>query len=138
MTASWWMRAKASAACDTSSSTPTSCCAPDSNMQPEGELSTRQHASLWEMWSAVHIPRYCNSYRNVIFAKTLASSEGACICSRKQDQYRFSWYLPLAGLRLRWVADQERPPDTTVRLLSLRAKMFLLRQQLEQNVVRVL
>ncbi|MEQ2160602.1 hypothetical protein GOODEAATRI_000970 [Goodea atripinnis] len=31
----------------------------------------------------------------------------------KQDQYRFSWYLPLAGLRLRWVTDHERPPDTT-------------------------
>ncbi|KAM4564819.1 active breakpoint cluster region-related protein isoform 2-T2 [Fundulus diaphanus] len=51
----------------------------------------------------------------------------------KQDQYRFSWYLPLAGLRLRWVTDQERPPDTTVRLHTLRTKMFLLRQQLQQN-----
>ncbi|XP_027894704.1 active breakpoint cluster region-related protein isoform X2 [Xiphophorus couchianus] len=51
----------------------------------------------------------------------------------KQDQYRFSWYLPLAGLRLRWVADHEQPPDTTVRLLNLRTKMFLLRQQLQQN-----
>ncbi|MED6269584.1 hypothetical protein CHARACLAT_000927 [Characodon lateralis] len=52
----------------------------------------------------------------------------------KQDQYRFSWYLPLAGLRLRWVTDHERPPDTTVRLQTLRTKMFLLRQQLHQNV----
>ncbi|XP_043953096.1 active breakpoint cluster region-related protein isoform X2 [Gambusia affinis] len=51
----------------------------------------------------------------------------------KQDQYRFSWYLPLAGLRLRWVADHELPPDTAVRLLTLRTKMFLLRQQLQQN-----
>ncbi|XP_036002298.1 breakpoint cluster region protein isoform X2 [Fundulus heteroclitus] len=51
----------------------------------------------------------------------------------KQDQYRFSWYLPLAGLRLRWVTDHERPPDTTVRLHTLRTKMFLLRQQLQQN-----
>ncbi|XP_007551373.1 active breakpoint cluster region-related protein isoform X3 [Poecilia formosa] len=51
----------------------------------------------------------------------------------KQDQYRFSWYLPLAGLRTRWVADHEQPPDTTVRLLTLRTKMFLLRQQLQQN-----
>uniref|UniRef100_A0A3P9P7F4 Si:dkey-33c9.6 n=1 Tax=Poecilia reticulata TaxID=8081 RepID=A0A3P9P7F4_POERE len=51
----------------------------------------------------------------------------------KQDQYRFSWYLPLAGLRTRWVADHEHPPDTTVRLLTLRTKMFLLRQQLQQN-----
>ncbi|XP_038150788.1 breakpoint cluster region protein isoform X3 [Cyprinodon tularosa] len=52
----------------------------------------------------------------------------------KQDQYRFSWYLPLAGLKLRWVTDHERPSDTTVRLHSLRTKMFLLRQQLQQNV----
>ncbi|XP_017281706.1 active breakpoint cluster region-related protein [Kryptolebias marmoratus] len=51
----------------------------------------------------------------------------------KQDQYRFSWYLPLAGLKLRWAADEERPPDANVRLHTLRTKMYLLRQQLQQH-----
>ncbi|KAM4536877.1 active breakpoint cluster region-related protein isoform 3-T3 [Odontesthes bonariensis] len=52
----------------------------------------------------------------------------------KQDQYRFCWYLPLAGLRLRCVADQERPPDTNVRLHTIRTKMYLLWQQLQQHL----
>ncbi|XP_044041038.1 active breakpoint cluster region-related protein isoform X3 [Siniperca chuatsi] len=51
----------------------------------------------------------------------------------KQDQYRFCWYLPLAGLKLRWVADQERSPDTHLRLHTIRTKMYLLRQQLRQH-----
>ncbi|XP_054457352.1 active breakpoint cluster region-related protein isoform X2 [Anoplopoma fimbria] len=51
----------------------------------------------------------------------------------KQDQYRFCWYLPLAGLKLRWVADQERSPDAHLRLHTIRTKMFLLRQQLRQH-----
>uniref|UniRef100_A0A3P9D496 Si:dkey-33c9.6 n=1 Tax=Maylandia zebra TaxID=106582 RepID=A0A3P9D496_9CICH len=52
----------------------------------------------------------------------------------KQDQYRFCWYLPLAGLRLRWVADKERPPETNVRLHNIRTKMYVLRQQLLQQL----
>ncbi|XP_023276579.1 active breakpoint cluster region-related protein-like isoform X3 [Seriola lalandi dorsalis] len=52
----------------------------------------------------------------------------------KQDQYRFCWYLPLAGLKLRWVADHERSSDTHLRLHTIRAKMFILRQQLQQQV----
>ncbi|XP_026209151.1 active breakpoint cluster region-related protein isoform X2 [Anabas testudineus] len=52
----------------------------------------------------------------------------------KQDQYRFCWYLPLAGLRLRWVAVEERSSDTHLRTLhSIRTKMYLLRQQLKQQ-----
>ncbi|XP_041821379.1 breakpoint cluster region protein isoform X2 [Chelmon rostratus] len=51
----------------------------------------------------------------------------------KQDQYRFSWYLPLAGLKLRWAADQERTPDAHLRLHTIRTKMFLLRQQLQHQ-----
>ncbi|XP_053272508.1 active breakpoint cluster region-related protein isoform X1 [Pleuronectes platessa] len=47
----------------------------------------------------------------------------------KQDQYRFCWYLPLAGLKLGWSSDHE--PDT--RLHATRTKMFLLRQQLQQQ-----
>ncbi|XP_042368351.1 active breakpoint cluster region-related protein isoform X2 [Plectropomus leopardus] len=51
----------------------------------------------------------------------------------KPDQYRFCWYLPLAGLKLRWVADQERSPDAHLRLHTIRTKMYLLRQQLRQH-----
>lgn len=51
----------------------------------------------------------------------------------KPDSYRFCWYLPLAGLKLRWVAEPERSQDTHHRLHAIRAKMFLLRQQLQQH-----
>ncbi|KAE8279125.1 Breakpoint cluster region protein [Larimichthys crocea] len=51
----------------------------------------------------------------------------------KQDQYRFCWYLPLAGLKLRWVAEQERSPDTHLRLHTIRTKMYHLREQLQQQ-----
>ncbi|XP_035004267.2 active breakpoint cluster region-related protein isoform X3 [Hippoglossus stenolepis] len=49
----------------------------------------------------------------------------------KQDQYRFCWYLPLAGLKLRWSSDHE--PDTRLRLQAIRTKMFVLRHQLQQQ-----
>ncbi|XP_063756573.1 active breakpoint cluster region-related protein isoform X3 [Eleginops maclovinus] len=51
----------------------------------------------------------------------------------KQDQYRFCWYLPLAGLKLRWIADQQHSPDAQLRLHTIRTKMHLLRQQLLQH-----
>ncbi|XP_029382776.1 breakpoint cluster region protein isoform X1 [Echeneis naucrates] len=51
----------------------------------------------------------------------------------KQDQYRFCWYLPLAALKVRWVADQEKSDHTHLRLHALRTKMFILRQQLQQQ-----
>nr|XP_019950927.1 PREDICTED: active breakpoint cluster region-related protein-like isoform X2 [Paralichthys olivaceus] len=49
----------------------------------------------------------------------------------KQDQYRFCWFLPLASLKLRWSSDHE--PDTRLRLHSVRNKMYVLRQQLQQH-----
>ncbi|KAM6908951.1 active breakpoint cluster region-related protein [Xenentodon cancila] len=52
----------------------------------------------------------------------------------KQNQYRFCWHLPLAGLRLHCVLYQQRPPDIHVRLHSIRTKMHLLRKQLQQHV----
>lgn len=56
--------------------------------------------------------------------------------SRRQDQYRFCWYLPLAGLKLRLVADQERSSDAHLRALhNIRTKVYLLRQQLKQQAV---
>ncbi|XP_068569433.1 active breakpoint cluster region-related protein isoform X1 [Cebidichthys violaceus] len=54
----------------------------------------------------------------------------------RQEQYRFCWYLPLAGLKLRWVADQERSPDAHLRLHTIRTKMHLLCQQLRQHANR--
>ncbi|CAJ1086164.1 active breakpoint cluster region-related protein-like [Xyrichtys novacula] len=51
----------------------------------------------------------------------------------KQDQYRFCWFLPLAGLKLQWVAEQERSADAQLRLHSIRTKMYHLRQQLRQH-----
>ncbi|XP_056299074.1 active breakpoint cluster region-related protein isoform X2 [Pseudoliparis swirei] len=48
----------------------------------------------------------------------------------KQEQYRFCWFLPLGGLKLRWGADQERSPDAHLRIHTARTKMHLLRQQL--------
>nr|XP_015802359.2 breakpoint cluster region protein isoform X1 [Nothobranchius furzeri] len=51
----------------------------------------------------------------------------------KQEQYRFCWYLPLAGLRLRWTADKKRSSDINIRLHDLRTKMFILQQQLQQH-----
>ncbi|XP_028998885.1 active breakpoint cluster region-related protein [Betta splendens] len=52
----------------------------------------------------------------------------------KQSQYRFCWYLPLAGLKLRFLADQGPPSDSHLRTShDIRSKMFLLRQQLKQR-----
>ncbi|KAF0029271.1 hypothetical protein F2P81_018376 [Scophthalmus maximus] len=56
----------------------------------------------------------------------------------KPDQYRFCWYLPLAGLKLRWVADEERSADARPRLHTVRAKMFLLRRQPQQQASHTL
>lgn len=50
----------------------------------------------------------------------------------KPDQYRFCWYLPLSRLKLRWVAEQSSP-DELQRLHSIRTRMYLLRQYLEQH-----
>ncbi|KAK7909801.1 hypothetical protein WMY93_014485 [Mugilogobius chulae] len=51
----------------------------------------------------------------------------------KQDQYRFVWYLPLAGLKLRCVSH-ERTPDAQLRLHATRTKMYLLHKQLQHNL----
>lgn len=50
----------------------------------------------------------------------------------KQDQYRFCWYLPLAGLKLRCFSD-ERTSEAQLRLHSIRTKMYMLRKQLQQH-----
>ncbi|XP_066578626.1 active breakpoint cluster region-related protein isoform X2 [Amia ocellicauda] len=47
----------------------------------------------------------------------------------KQAQYRFGWYLPLAGLRLQWGREQELPAEVN----HTREKMFQLRQEIEQQ-----
>uniref|UniRef100_A0A3Q3IH88 Uncharacterized protein n=1 Tax=Monopterus albus TaxID=43700 RepID=A0A3Q3IH88_MONAL len=59
------------------------------------------------------------------------------LCTRlkhaKQEQYRFCWYLPLAGLKLRLVTDEDQSSDTHLRLHTIRTKMYLLQQQLQQQ-----
>lgn len=129
------MRARGNTACVTSSSTPTSCCAPDTNMRAEGERGERQHRGLWEMWSTLcmHVNLRCVSPLNSVMHDDVKAWPFFWVSSRKPDSYRFCWYLPLAGLKLRWVAEQERSQDTHHRLHSIRAKMFLLRQQLQQH-----
>ncbi|XP_067117552.1 active breakpoint cluster region-related protein [Osmerus mordax] len=51
----------------------------------------------------------------------------------KQTYYRFCWYLPLAGLKLQWGAETERSADTHLRIQTIRAKMFQLRQELRHS-----
>lgn len=73
----------------------------------------------------------------------MSTPAGLCCClwrgekserlfpSRKQDHYRFCWYLPLARLKLRWAAAEQRSPD--LRLHTIRSKMFFFQQQLRQH-----
>uniref|UniRef100_A0AAQ4PGT3 Si:dkey-33c9.6 n=1 Tax=Gasterosteus aculeatus aculeatus TaxID=481459 RepID=A0AAQ4PGT3_GASAC len=71
----------------------------------------------------------------------LCTRNKQCTCtSRKQDQYRFCWYLPLAGLKLRWVADQELSPDARLRLHGIRTKIAAARsrKKLEQMELMLL
>lgn len=132
----WWTHARGNAACVTSSCTQTSFCVPDSNMQAEGECSERKH---WGLCGNVVFKRLAPTYFLYVFS-FFCNSNGhytmfcphLCL-SRKQDQYRFCWYLPLAGLKLRWVAEQERSPDTHLRLHTIRTKMYHLREQLQQQ-----
>jgi len=69
--------------------------------------------------------------------RAAASKHTACTPPRKQEQYRFCWFLPLGGLKLRWGADQERSPDAHLRIHTARTKMHLLRQQLRHYAVCV-
>lgn len=69
---------------------------------------------------AAELPVACGGSRNVKDSPS----------PRKQDHYRFCWYLPLARLKLRWVAEQ-RSPD--LRLHAIRSKMYLFQQQLRQH-----
>ncbi|XP_052353198.1 active breakpoint cluster region-related protein-like isoform X1 [Oncorhynchus keta] len=52
----------------------------------------------------------------------------------KQPQYRFCWYLPLAGLKLHWGPEIELTTDTHHRIHATRAKMYLLRHELRQTM----
>ncbi|KAJ8338183.1 hypothetical protein SKAU_G00371490 [Synaphobranchus kaupii] len=51
----------------------------------------------------------------------------------KHANYRFRWYLPLAGLRLHWVLEQEQSADLQFRVSTMRGKMFQLRQELKEQ-----
>ncbi|XP_072315301.1 breakpoint cluster region protein [Eucyclogobius newberryi] len=51
----------------------------------------------------------------------------------KQDQYRFGWYLPLAGLKSRCFSH-ERTPEAQLRLHTVRTKMHRLHKQLQRHM----
>ncbi|XP_029932091.1 breakpoint cluster region protein isoform X2 [Myripristis murdjan] len=67
-----------------------------------------------------------------LYTDLLLCTKLKAVAKGKQGQYRFCWYLPLAGLRLHWSTEQERPPDTQLRMHTIRTKMYYLRQQLRQ------
>ncbi|XP_034020404.1 breakpoint cluster region protein isoform X2 [Thalassophryne amazonica] len=79
----------------------------------------------------------CEGHRNLrhvfLYTDLLLCTKFKAATKGRQDQYRFCWFLPLAGLKLHWFADQERPPDIQLRLYTIKTKLYLLRQQLQQH-----
>ncbi|XP_039515491.1 active breakpoint cluster region-related protein [Pimephales promelas] len=52
----------------------------------------------------------------------------------RQAQYRFCWYLPLVGLKLHWAAEHLPSSDYQMKISKTRAKMFQLKQALQQHM----
>ncbi|XP_033839909.2 breakpoint cluster region protein [Periophthalmus magnuspinnatus] len=50
----------------------------------------------------------------------------------KQEQYRFGWYLPLVGLKVRCFL-RERTPEAQLRLHTIRKKMYQQHSQLQRQ-----
>ncbi|KAM4611554.1 active breakpoint cluster region-related protein [Polymixia lowei] len=79
----------------------------------------------------------CEGQRNLrhlfLYTDLLLCTKLKAAPKGKQAQYRFCWYMPLAGLRLRWRTDQDQTPDTHLRMHNIRTKMYLLRQQLRRQ-----
>ncbi|KAK1797176.1 hypothetical protein P4O66_008561 [Electrophorus voltai] len=53
----------------------------------------------------------------------------------KQSYYRFCWYMPLAGLKMHWMSEQEPPADLQLKISNMRAKLFHLRSALRKYTV---
>ncbi|XP_031441073.1 active breakpoint cluster region-related protein isoform X2 [Clupea harengus] len=51
----------------------------------------------------------------------------------RHSQYRYCWYTPLFGLKVRWAGEQEHPPELQQRISCMKAKMYHLRQTLTQQ-----
>ena len=58
------------------------------------------------------------------------------LCFRRHSQYRYCWYTPLFGLKVRWAGEQEHPPELQQRISCMKAKMYHLRQTLTQQTVK--
>ncbi|XP_017578535.1 active breakpoint cluster region-related protein isoform X1 [Pygocentrus nattereri] len=50
----------------------------------------------------------------------------------RQLHYRFCWYMPLAGLKMHWAAEQDPSADLQLKISNMRAKMFHCRRMLQE------
>ncbi|TSL41021.1 Active breakpoint cluster region-related protein [Bagarius yarrelli] len=50
----------------------------------------------------------------------------------RQPHYRFCWYMPIAGLRMNWAAEQDATADLQFKINNMRLKMFHLRRAFRQ------
>ncbi|XP_041926440.1 breakpoint cluster region protein isoform X2 [Alosa sapidissima] len=51
----------------------------------------------------------------------------------RQTQYRYSWHMPLFGLRVHWAGEGDHPPELKQRISCMKAKMYQLREALAQQ-----
>ncbi|KAG7330319.1 hypothetical protein KOW79_006541 [Hemibagrus wyckioides] len=52
-----------------------------------------------------------------------------CGAMGKQPYYRFCWYMPIAGLRMNWAAEQEASAELQLKISNMRLKVFHLRRE---------
>ncbi|KAA0723067.1 Breakpoint cluster region protein [Triplophysa tibetana] len=52
----------------------------------------------------------------------------------RQAHYRFCWYLPLVGLKLQWASEQLPSSECQIKISKTRAKMYQLKQALQQQM----
>uniref|UniRef100_A0A8C9W031 Si:dkey-33c9.6 n=1 Tax=Scleropages formosus TaxID=113540 RepID=A0A8C9W031_SCLFO len=81
-----------------------------------------------DMCEGEHSLRHLFLYTDLLLCTKLKGGAAG-----KPAQYRFSWYLPLPGLRLFWGPVKERPVDLQQRVLAMRGKMFQIREELQQR-----
>ncbi|KAF5902463.1 active breakpoint cluster region-related protein-like, partial [Clarias magur] len=55
-----------------------------------------------------------------------------CGTMGRQSYYRFCWYMPIAGLKMNWAAEQEAPADLQLKINHMRSKVFQWRQAFQQ------
>ncbi|MCI4377286.1 hypothetical protein PGIGA_G00201950 [Pangasianodon gigas] len=55
-----------------------------------------------------------------------------CGAIGRQPHYRFCWYMPIAGLKMNWAAEQEASADLQLKISNMRVKVFHLRRAFRQ------